>query len=125
MAATRRLSQSGNQLTAIEEIQLYLPESRAKVAKKRRLGFNRQSTDLAAPLVDFENGFHHVVDVALCVDAPRNGEPQQFVVCVRAEHHRADLDRADSGVAIQLDGQSLSRKLRLRNVAQHSPGIDI
>ena len=42
-----------------------------------------------------------------------------------SEHHRADFHRADSGVAVQLHGQGLRRKLVARDVRQHARGVDV
>jgi len=63
--------------------------------------------------------------VALRVDAPWDGEAQQFVFCVPSKHHRADLHRTDACVAVDLDRQRLRRKLLLRNVRQHAHGVDV
>ena len=70
------------------------------MAKKWRLGFDGQAADALAPFVHFEDCFHNVIDVALRVDAPWDGEAQQFVFCVPSKHHRADLHRTDACVAV-------------------------
>ena len=54
--------------------------------------------DLEAPnlmlaRIHFENGFHYIIDMALRVDAARDGEAQQFMPRRFAEHHRANLYR--------------------------------
>ena len=53
------------------------PKSRRKVPQERRLVRNFQSPDFAAPAPHLEDHFHHVVDVALRVDPPRDRQPHQ------------------------------------------------
>jgi hypothetical protein len=69
-----------------------------------RLLHDLESADLLSPLVYLENSFHQIVDMALCVDAPRDGQPQQLVSRLIAEHHRANFHRANAGVPVQFNG---------------------
>src|SRR5580704_1562152 len=41
------------------------------------------------------------------------------------KHHRADLDRPDSGMPVQLDCQRLRGKLMARDMRQHAGRVDI
>ena len=56
------------------------PEARAEVAQERRLLDDLQAPDLLLPRVHFEDGLHHIIDVALGVDAARDRQPQQLVL---------------------------------------------
>src|ERR1017187_3349541 len=70
------------------------PETRTEVAQEGRLLHNLQAADLPLALVHFQNRLDYIIDVALRVDAPRNGQPQQLVAGLIAEHHRSDFHRA-------------------------------
>ena len=64
---------------------------RGEVAQERRLVGEPQAFDLHAPLPDFQNDLHHVIDVALRVDAPRNRQAHQFHLRRFSKHQTADL----------------------------------
>ena len=56
-------------------------ESRREVPQDGRLVHDAQPAELVAPVVKARADLDHVVDVALRVDAPRDGEPDQFQGC--------------------------------------------
>ena len=81
------------------------------MAQEGRRIDNLKTTDAILVLIDFEDRFYNVIDVALRVHASRNRQPQQLVPCRIAEHQRADLHATDAGVPVQLDGKRVSRVL--------------
>src|ERR1035441_1044395 len=65
-------------------------EPATEMPQELRLPRDFVAPQLLLAFVDLENRLHHIVDVALCVDPPRNRQPQQLMLRVRAEHHRSD-----------------------------------
>ena len=84
-----------------------------------------QALDLVAVLPDFEDDFDHVVDVALGVDAARDGEADQIHLGGGAEHQGADFDGADAAFEIEFVGQGDAGKLIGRNVRQKGARVDV
>ena len=76
------------------------------------------SGNFHAPAPDIQNDFHDIFDLALRVDAARNGEANQVHGGVFAEHQRADLHGTNAAFEIELDGERDAGKLRNRNVRQ-------
>src|ERR1700680_2596470 len=79
-------------------------ESRSEVTQRRRLPHDVETLDVGAPRIDVGHDLDDVVDVALRVNAARNRKAHEFHRCecfltrlrIRlAEHHAADLDRAN------------------------------
>src|ERR1700693_2085780 len=98
---------------------------RGKVAQKWRLVGETHAWDRLAMLPDYENDFDHIVNVALGVDATRDGQPHQIHFCGAGKHEGADLDRADSAFEIKFGGQCSAGKLVRRDVGQEGAGIEI
>ena len=65
----------------------------------------------SAAVPDFENDFDHIIDMALRVDAARNGQTDEVQLGIGAKHQRANFDRADSAFQVQLIGQRDAREL--------------
>src|ERR1035438_235800 len=84
-----------------------------------------ESAQFGFARVHFENRFDQVIDVALRVDAARDGQAQQFMASVLAEHHRAYFDATHACVAVELDRERLAGKFVFRNMRQHASGVDV
>src|SRR5260370_15530470 len=78
----------------------------------QRLGFfdDAQPAQLIAAREDLDDRFDDVIDVALRIDAARNRQPNQLHRRMRrfarvgidaAEHHAADFDGPNAGMAIK------------------------
>src|SRR5690606_3507046 len=112
-------------------LQLFKP--RREVAQERRLGSDAVSGRLVSARMQFAKGFQHVIDMALRVYPPGNGQPDEFVsgrdelaVFVHfSKHDTAHFDAADTGDLIQITNEGLARVLIDRNVRIKARGIDI
>src|SRR5215471_9128945 len=93
--------------------------------QKRRLLDDLEPANPRLPLVHFQYRLYYVIDVALRVDPPRDGQAQQLVGSFLAEHHRPDLDRTYPRMPIQLYRQRLRGKLTPRNVRQQARRVNI
>ena len=101
-------------------------EPRREVPEHRRRVDHQQPGETPAIRVEVNHRLHHVVDVALRVDAPRHREAHEFersgylsTGCVSlAEHDGANLDAADAGMEVQPAAESLARELRDRHVRE-------
>ncbi len=96
-----------------------------KVAEKRRSGNQIQAFDLPAPLPDFQNHFHYVINMALRVNSPWNGQPHQVHARRLIKHERTNLHRANAAFKVELVCQRHSGKLRLWDMRQKCAGINI
>src|SRR5215469_1031577 len=76
-------------------------------------------------LIYFENRLHDIVHVAFGINTARDRKAQQFVARRIAEHQSANLDCPNTGMPVEFDRQSVTRKLLSGNVRQHARGIDI
>src|SRR5262245_37808389 len=95
------------------------------MAQEGGLLYDFEPADAGPALIDLENGFDDVVDMALRIDPARNCEAQQLMPGAFAEHHGADLHGSDSSLPIEFDGQRLRRKLLPGNMRQHPGAIDV
>ena len=93
--------------------------------QERRFVSQTHPLNLLAPLPHCQDHFDHVIDVALGVNAARNGQPHQVHLAPRRKHQRANLHRANSAFQIQLRSQRHAGKLLQRNVRQESARIQI
>ena len=93
--------------------------------QERRFLDYLDTSQIVFALVYFQDCLDQIVDVALGVDPPWNGQAQEFVARRLTEHYRTNLYRADAGVPIKRNGKRLSGKLMPRNLWQHLSGIDI
>ena len=81
--------------------------------------------NLLALLPDFEDDFHHVVDVALGVDAAGNRQAHEVHLGRGSEHQGADLDRADAAFEIEFIGEGNGGKVIGRNVRQKGSRVNV
>src|ERR1700687_3301972 len=95
-----------------------------KVPQKWRLVGQAHAGDGLAVLPDFQNHLDYIVDMALGVDAARDGEADQVHLRGGREHQRADFDGADSAFEVEFGGKSYSRELIGRNVRQEGAGVE-
>src|SRR3954464_2918117 len=100
-------------------------QPRGEVPQEGSLVSKFQPTDCLPILPDFENNFHHIIDVTLRVHAARDGQPYKIHLCRSAKHQPPDFHRTNSAFQIQLGSQSHRGKLFRRNVRQKSPRIKI
>src|SRR5207244_10915585 len=102
-------------------------ETRREMAQHRR----RRNDPVAVKLLtfpeDFDDGFDDVVDMALCVDPPRNRKADELhrrrneaAGCsIRLpEHHAADFHRPDPGDPVEFADDRLPGKLFGRYVRE-------
>jgi hypothetical protein len=80
---------------------------------------------LVTIFLDFQNDFDHVVDVALRVNAARDGEADQIHLRGRPKHQTTNLNRADSAFQIEFGCERNTGKLLGRDVGQEGAGIDV
>jgi len=104
------------------------------MAQKRSFLHNPHAADLFATLVDLQDRFHHVINMALRINPPGNGESYQFhrrrnlFPCFwifTCEHDGSDLHTPNSGFEIEFGHQRLSRVLQRGDMGQHGLRIDI
>ncbi len=104
------------------------------MAQDRRLLGKAIAGDTGPPLPHLEDCLHYIVDVALGVDPAGDGQAHQLhgswrflpaLGITAAEHHGADLDRADSGLAIELHHQRLAGQLQRRDLGEKGGSIDV
>src|SRR5580700_630188 len=74
-ACSARLSYSARDWRGIALL-LNAPEARAEVAEERRGFHDLHAADLVLAPVHFEDGLHHVIDVALRINAARDRQAQ-------------------------------------------------
>jgi len=97
---------------------------RGKVAQERRLVGQPHPFNLGAPRKDLKNDLHHVIDVALGVDAPRNGKPHEFHLR-GGGNIRLPISTSGYRLPNTTRGKSDAGKLIDRNVRQKSFGVEI
>ena len=101
------------------------------MSQRRRLPGDTQAIDLILLAVDVLHRLGHVVDVALGVDPPRNGQPHQLQRAGSSPVPRADrtspadLHGADARLEVQRNRQRLGRELVRRDVRQHRARVDV
>lgn len=71
-------------------------EPRGEVAQEWRFVAELQAANAIAFAEDFQDHFYDVVNVALRVDATRDGEADEVHFRGRAEHQRSDFYGADA-----------------------------
>ena len=81
--------------------------------------------DLLALFPDFEDDFHHEVDVALGVDAAGNGEAHQIHRRRCSEHQGSDLNRTDAAFEIEFIRERYGGEAIRRNVRQEGARVDV
>src|SRR5208337_2941146 len=81
--------------------------------------------NLFALLPDVEDDFHHIVDVALGVDAAGNGQAHQVHIRGCSKHQGSDLYRADAAFEIEFVGEGNGRKMIGRNVRQEGARVNV
>ena len=102
------------------------PQPRGEVPQGGWFFDNLEAADRTLPRIHFENRFHHVIDVALRVNAAGDGQAQQFVAGVRRRTSPSrSRPTAHAGVPVEFDGQRLAGKLVPRDMRQHAAGVDI
>ena len=51
---------------------------RREMPERRRRVDDPEPPERVAVSIDFDNGFHYIIDVALGIDTPRNSQADQF-----------------------------------------------
>src|ERR1700693_462069 len=98
---------------------------RGKVPQEWRLVSQAHAGNGLAVLPDFQYHLDYIVNMALGVDAARDGETDQVHLSGGGEHQRADFDGADSAFEVEFGGKSYSRELIGRNVRQEGAGVEV
>src|SRR6202158_6394172 len=98
---------------------------RGKVPQEWRLVGQAHAGDGLAVLPDFQNHLDYIVDMALGVDAARDGEADQVHLGGGGEHQRADFDGADSAFEVEFGGKSYAGELIGRNVRQEGACVEV
>ena len=98
---------------------------RGKVPQEWRLIGEPHAADFVAVAPDLEDDFNQVVNVALRVDAARNGEAHEVHLRGGGEHQRADFDGANAAFEIKFGGEGDAGELVLRNVRQEGARVEV
>ena len=104
------------------------------MAQQRRGIGQPVSAQVLSPAAQPHQGLGDDIQVALGIYPPGNRQADQLQLWIdhfaairvgMREHHRADLDRTDAALQVQLGSQCLSGELRLRDMGQEAPGIQV
>src|SRR5258708_1973538 len=98
---------------------------RGEGAQERSFVGEAPATNLFAVLPHFANYFDQIVDVALRINAARNGEPDKIHLRGTGKHQSANLDRANTALQIEFSGEGDPRKLLRRNLRKESTRVEI
>src|SRR5215472_3881815 len=98
---------------------------RREVAQEGSLMDELVARDFVAATPNIEDDFDHIFDVALRVDAARNGETDQIHGGVFAKHKGADFDGTNAALDIEFDREGDTGKLRDRKMREESTRVDV